>query len=353
MLNVDFPKFRPAPTLTFGHFQTLGAFLFPGDRPAYSAVKHIVDLYDGDRLVVHDDKPEHWHSGDRIAILFHGLCGHHLSPYVVRAANKLNQNGVRTFRVDLRGFGDSTLVSKSHLHGGNFGDAQSVVKFVNRISPQSQISLIGYSIGGNIVLKTLGQWGSDTPNHVDSAVAICPPIDLVHASSNLRRFDNRIYEKYFIRQLKSQLETRRKLVRGLVDNQLDPLPKQLYHWDDQFTAPCWGYAGASDYYENASSCQDLKDISVPTIILAAKDDPVVPHSMFSEHELSGHIRMISTKKGGHLGFIGGRSEDPDRYWMDWRICQWVLSAEEHFATTQPHSESILQGAPFRPQPAQA
>jgi len=346
VLNAEIPQFRPAPTLLSGHFQTLGAYFFRGDLPDYKAEKRIVELYDGDRMVVHDDTPEHWNSGDRIAILFHGFCGHHLSPYVVRAASKLNQRGVRTIRVDLRGFGESTLVSKSHLHGGCYGDARSVIEYVNQLSPLSKISLIGYSIGGNIILKTLGLWGTDAPDHIDSAVAICPPIDLVHASANLRRFGNRIYEKYFVRQLKSQLTTRRKFVKDLVDNQLHPLPKRMMQWDDKFTAPCWGYSGAHEYYQQASSCQNLKDVSVPTIILAAEDDPVVPHTMFSAYELSSHINLISTQKGGHLGYIGGRSEDLDRYWMDWRICQWVQSAEEHFASSKPKSQLVLPGAHF-------
>lgn len=311
-----------------GHVQTLGAFLMPGRQSDYQAVKHIVPLHDGDRLVIHDDIPANWITGDRIVILIHGLCGQHLSPYVVRASDKLRLRGVRTIRVDLRGFGDSTLISKSHLHGGCYQDANSVVEFVHRLSPISKIGLVGFSIGGNIVLKTLGVWGDEFPHYVDSAVAVSPPVDLIHCSWNLRRGSNRLYESYFVKQMKSQLTLRRRLVENLVDNQVSPLPSRLIHWDDQFTAPCWGYRGAREYYEDCSSGPMLDRVKIPTIILAAHDDPVVPFEMFGDFSMSNSIELVSSRHGGHLGFIGQGNHDPDRFWMDWRICEWATAFDQ-------------------------
>eukprot|EP01048_Picozoa_sp_COSAG05_P036216 COSAG05_NODE_16184_length_352_cov_0.498024_1_plen_94_part_01 len=92
-------------------------------------------------------------------ILIHGLCGSHRSPGVARVAAKLNQQGVRTIRVDMRGSGASSGVSRSHLHGGNYWDANAVIDAVHQLSPNSKISLVGFSLGGNIVLKTIGIWG--------------------------------------------------------------------------------------------------------------------------------------------------------------------------------------------------
>lgn len=327
MLVADYPPFRPAKLLKSAHLQTIGALLI-GKQPAYSAVKHIVTLHDEDRLVVHDDKPDSWITGDRIAILFHGLCGSHLSPCVARTAGKLNRRGIRTIRVDMRGFGDSTLISKSHTHGGNFQDAMSVIEFVHRISPISKLSLVGFSVGGNIVLKTLGMWDKHPHPQVDSAVAVAPPIDLLHCSWNLRQRGNRFYESYFVRRFQTQLIQRRKRVKDLIDNEMNPFPTRLVHWDDQFTAPCWGYRGAMDYYEDASSAGQLNQVNVPTIILTSQDDPVIPFEMFGEFEMSEAIDLISTRQGGHLGFYGQGAKDPDRFWLDWRICQWVTSMDE-------------------------
>lgn len=330
MLSADYPPFKPLKLMKSAHFQTVGAYFLRGSPTQYGAVKHIVPLSDGDRLVIHDDVPSNWITGDRIAILFHGLCGCHLSPYVVRTSDKLRRCGVRTIRVDMRGFGDSTLISKSHLHGGNYQDVVSIVDFVHQLCPISKISLVGFSIGGNVVLKTLGVWGDRPRDFVDSAVTVSPPVDLIHCSWNLRQRGNRIYESYFMKKLRSQLTKRRRLVRELVDNQICPLPTRLIHWDDQFTAPCWGYRGAREYYEDASSGPWLDQVKVPTVILTAEDDPVVPYSMFGDYQMSKHIELISTRHGGHLGFLGQRLRDPDRHWMDWRICQWLTSQDNDF-----------------------
>ncbi|MFK7768013.1 MAG: YheT family hydrolase [Mariniblastus sp.] len=330
MLVADYPPFKPLSFLNSAHLQTVGAYFLRGNQPDYKAVKHAVWLADGDQLVIHDDKPDNWITGDRIAILFHGLAGCHRSPYMVRAADKLTRRGVRVIRVDMRGFGDSTFISRSHIHGGYYKDVFSVVDFVHHLCPISKISLVGFSIGGNIILKALGQWGTEHPKYVDSAVTICPPIDLIHCSWNLRRMGNRVYESYFMKSLKSQLTIRRRHVKDMVDNNVNPLPSRLIHWDDQITGPCWGYDGARDYYADASSAPTLDRVGVPTIILAASDDPVVPHVMFGEFKMSNYIELISTKKGGHLGFISQGVRDPDRHWMDWRICQWVTSQDEDF-----------------------
>ena len=339
VIIADYPPFRPLRLMSSAHLQTVGAYLIKGQQSEYNAAKHVVYLDDGDRLVIHDDKPASWITGDRIAILFHGLCGCHFSPYVVRAADKLRREGIRTIRVDMRGFGDSTLISKSHLHGGCYQDAISIVDFVHRLSPFSKISLVGYSIGGNVILKTLGIWGDDSHKYVDSAIAVCPPVDLIHCAWNLGRQGNRIYESYFMSQLKSQLSKRRRLVKDLVDNQISPLPTRLVHWDDQFTAPCWGYRGARDYYQDASSGPVLGRIRVPTIILTAQDDPVVPFEMFENFSRSDWIELISPKRGGHLGFIGQGLRDPDRHWMDWRICQWITSLDDSGRSTNQNGST--------------
>ena len=330
VLVADYPPFRPLKLLKSAHFQTLGAYFFRGKVRDYKATKYIVPLVDDDRIVIHDDQPANWITGDRIAILFHGLCGCHLSPYMVRTADKLNRRGIRTIRVDLRGYGDSTFISRSHFHGGCYEDVMSVTNFVHQLSPLSKLSLVGFSIGGNILLKTLGVWGDQPHEQVDSAVAVSPPIDLVYSSWNLRQHGNRIYEKYFVTKMHAQLTTRRRHVKDLVDNQLKPLPRRLVHWDDQFTAPTWGYRGAMEYYEDASSAKQLDRVKVPTIILTSQDDPVVPFEMYARFEMSEYIELISTTHGGHLGFIGQEFKDPDRYWMDWRICQWVESQDEDY-----------------------
>ncbi|MEL7497966.1 MAG: alpha/beta fold hydrolase [Planctomycetota bacterium] len=342
----EFPPFQPKRFLRSGHAQTLGAFFLRGRRSPYQATKHVVQLDDGDRLVIHDDQPDSWITGDRIAILLHGLCGCHSAPYVVRCADKLQRQGIRTIRVDMRGFGDSTYLSRSHLHGGCWFDASAVVDYVHQMSPLSKLSLVGFSIGGNIILKMLGLWGEDHHPNVDSAVAVCPPIDLVHCAWNIRQLGNRIYENYFVKKMSKQLMMRRRKVADLVDNGVNPLPSRLIHFDDQFTAPCWGYRGAMDYYEDASSTTHLGNVAVRTIILTAQDDPVVPIKMFESTPLSSAIDVVAPRHGGHLGFLSRAHNDPDRHWMDWRICQWITGIEsksDPIGDNRPMSSSSLRG----------
>ena len=331
MIVADYPPLKP---LRFGpiplnwasnaHVQTIGATLLPCPSSTRIAVKHIVPLADGDRLVIHDDQPKNWITGDRIAVFVHGLCGSHQSAYVKRTAMKLRRHGIRTVRVDLRGFGDSTLISRGNMHAGCSQDLRDIVSHVHhRLSPLSKMTLVGFSLGANILLKTLGEWGSRSPDHVDSAIAVSPPIDLLTSSMNLRRFGNRIYDNYFMRRLGHQLTLRRRKVAGLVDNGLNPLPKRLVHFDDQFVAPVSGFSGAREYYEKCSSAPLLADVAVPTILVASRDDPVVPFEMFSQWKMSKSIDLVSTRHGGHLGFVGANPRDPDRHWLDWRICSWI------------------------------
>jgi len=291
VLIADYPPFRRNTFFPTSLLQTIAPLFMLGPQSDYSAVKHSVDLFDGDRLVIHDDQPKKWITGDRIAILLHGLVGSYASPCVVRQSDKLRRHGVRTIRVDLRGHGDSTLISRSHIHGGCSEDLESVVDFVHKMSPLSKISLVGFSIGGNIVMRTLGRWAEDFPRYVDSAVAVSPPVDLLYTSWNLRQYGNRIYESYFMSRLKQALRYRRRKVVGLVDNGINPIPDRLLTFDDQFTAP-------------------------------------VPFGMYEKAHLSNHIDVVSTRQGGHLGFISRGIRDPDRYWMDWRISQWISALDD-------------------------
>ena len=327
LLVAEYPPFRPNPLLTTGMSQTIAALVMKGRQSEHTAVKHIVDLFDGDRLVIHDDQPDKWITGDRIAIQIHGLLSDHSSAYMVRVSDKLRRNGIRTIRVDLRGFGDSTLISRSHINGGCSPDLQSVIDFVHRLSPLSQISLVGFSIGGNIVLKTIGQWGSEFPRHVDSAIAVSPPIDLNYTMRNPRSLGNRVYESYMMTKLNRTLAYRRRHVAGLVDTGINPIPTRLLEFDDKFTAPIWGFKSAFDYYEKCSSARLLSDIKIPTIILTSRDDPVVPFDMLANTPVSNHVDLVSTRTGGHLGFLSRGIRDPDRYWMDWRISQWIAAID--------------------------
>ena len=327
---VDYPMLRPHPWFRNGHLQTLATVLTKSKDSTRVATKHVVPLADGDRLVIHDDEAKSWITGDRIAVLVHGLCGCHDSPYIRRIAIKLRRHGIRTIRVDMRGFGDSALISRGHLYAGRSNDIRDIATFLHHLSPLSSISLIGFSLGANIVLKFLiEQSRTHEPlEYVDSAIVVAPPVDLETCSANLRTFGNRFYDYYFVDQLAQTLTHRRRHVANLLDNGLNPIPDRLLQFDDEFTAPINGFSGAREYYQRCSTVNNLDEVQTPTILVAAEDDPIVPFEIFDTRYFSTKIDFVNTRCGGHLGFLGNHPKDPDQHWLDWRICDWIDSLDD-------------------------
>lgn len=323
MFVTKYPPFRPFPYLSNGHVQTLLPFLHKTERARTPTQRYVVRLDDGDVLTIHDNIPQKWITGDRIVVLVHGMCGSHRSNYMRRTGEKLRRHGFRTIRVDLRGQGDSQLLSRGHSHAGATGDVECVIRAVLSLSPLSYITVIGYSLGGNMVLKMCGQWSGEPHPQVDSIIAIAPPIDLVHCSANLRQWGNRLYDLYFCRQIARNILFRRRHLPGLVDNGLLKMPNRLVHLDDQFIAPTSGFDGARDYYFQSSSAPVLRNISVSTLIVAAQDDPIVPFDMYRHWVMSPDIELLSFQYGGHLGFFGSSPGDPDRHWLEWRLVAWL------------------------------
>ena len=299
-----------------------GSFFFSKLGP-YRAQPHHVPVSGGDTLVVHENCPDSWEAKKRTVLLIHGLSGNHRSGHVARVAEKLNQKDVRTFLMDQRGTGAGALLAKGHTHAGSIDDFASVLQRVRELAPGSPISVIGFSLGGSILLNALARLPSPSLANVDSCFAISPPIDLVRCAANLQSGLNRFYDYRFVRLLRRQMERRQKHVEGIIDFGMSSLPGRLIAIDDQLIAPANGYQGADDYYRQCSSGPLLAEIKIPTVIVTAMDDPLVPFELFSSFKFSDDISLIATRHGGHLGFVGRAGIDPDRRWLDWRLCDWI------------------------------
>lgn len=328
-MKVHFPEFEPAAFLKSGHAQTIGGSWFPGPRYPYLATDRKVRLEDGDCIVLHDDCPQDWQPGDRVVMLIHGLAGSHLSPYMQRIAAKLNQRGIRTFRMDLRGCGAGVGLARYPVHSGRSEDAAAALKAIARWCPDSPTTLIGFSLGGNITLKLVGETGDNPPGHLDAAIAVCPPIDLLKCVETIQLSPNYHYDRYFVRTLmRLHAQTILKCPDALTFKYERP-PRRLIELDNLFTAPACGFADAMDYYEQCSACRFLHGIRVPTLIIAAADDPLIPASCFDEADMSSSVHVVVANGGGHLGFLGRLGVDPDRRWLDWRIIDWVMHHDAH------------------------
>ena len=324
------PEFRPHALLTSGHAQTLAGAFWKGSVGSYRARQHVISLPDGDRVLLHDDSPPSWQPPRRVALLIHGLGGSYASPYVSRIAAKLNARGVRTFRLDMRGCGAGWRLADHPGHAGRSEDVAAALDTIARLCPGSPIAAVGFSLGGNLLLKLLGEVGNRFPVGLDSALAIAPPIDLTFCSRNIERRERSFYNQAFIRSLMRQVRLRRRLVPAIAKIPLHPRPRTQFEFDDRFTAPLSGFASAEEYYARSSATPLLPHIQLPTRIITAADDPLVPCEIFDAVRLSPTTQLVVTKHGGHLGYIGGASGDPDRRWLDWLVIDWVALADSHF-----------------------
>lgn len=321
-----FPHFRPHPLLRGGDLQTLAAVYLPTANHSYRAVQHHVTLDDGDRLVLHDDRPASWQSGDRVALLMHGLAGSHLSGYMVRGAAKLAARGVRVFRLDLRGCGAGFGLARWPYHSGRSEDAAAALQAIEHLCPGSPVSLVGFSLSGNIALKLCGELGETRCGGLSDCLAICPPIDLSACSERLAARRNRPYDRHFVRLLLAQLREKHARLADAPGRDYAHRPATLYEFDDTFTAPVCGFGAAQNYYRAASAAQFLTRVRIPTRIIAAADDPLIPAGVFRATQASSSVDVRVAAGGGHLGFVARKDEDPDRRWIDWRVVDWVTGA---------------------------
>jgi predicted alpha/beta-fold hydrolase len=341
-MPLDFPPFRPHPLVRGGHLQTVVGTYLPS-RGTGESVLHRVSLPDGDAIALHEDggadiRVCQEHNGRleclrHAAVLIHGLGGCHQSGYMLRCSAKLRERGVRVFRMDLRGCGAGIGLARHPLHAGRSEDAAAVLEYVSRQCPGSPIHLVGFSMGANIALKLAGELGEAAPPHLASVMAVSPPIDLLACTRNIQRGLNRLYDRRFVRSLILHIHQQTKLVPGAHTRALLPLPRRLMDFDSLFTAPLSGFADVHDYYTRASSIGMLHRIAVPTLIVTAASDPIVPVMPFEQASYSPTTQLVIAPCGGHLGFIAARGSDPDRRWIDWRVVEWIaaqIRAGEHY-----------------------
>ncbi|MBS0263007.1 MAG: alpha/beta fold hydrolase [Planctomycetes bacterium] len=319
-------EFVPHPLFPSGHLQTLAGVYWPRAGHTDAAQQHTLTLPDGDRVILHDNCPPDWHPGDRTALLIHGLSGSYASPYMIRISRKLAQRGVRAFCLDLRGCGAGLGLARLPYHSGRSEDAAAALRFIHHLCPGSPTALIGFSLGGNITLKLIGETPSALPANLERAIAVCPPVDLLACVQGLTRGVNRLYDRHFVNALNRQILDLRQHIPDAPQLPGRELPKGVFDFDDRFTAPVCGFGTALNYYRLCSSAQFVPEIRLPTVILAAGNDPLVPADVFQTLAYPRTVRLVLTRSGGHMGFIARRTpRDPDRHWMDWRILEWTTS----------------------------
>jgi hypothetical protein len=316
--------FRPLPLLANRHVQTLLGRYWPVRGAAVPAEPHVVELPDGDRLSVVCSEPPGWQADRATVVMLHGLGGCSESKYMVRIAGRLFERGLRVVRVNLRGCGSGAGLARLPYHAGRSDDLHHVLLWLAERTAAGPRLLVGFSLGGNIVLKYAGECGDAERRLLRGVAAVCPPIDLPASSRLIGLRRNRMYERYFVWRL---VQSVRGLTRYFPDLPLPPLPRRLSlrQFDDLYTAPRAGFRNVHDYYERASAAPLVPAIRVPVLILASYDDPFVPADPIARLPATPSLDIRLTSHGGHMGFLGFHGPDRAIHWMDTQVVEWLAA----------------------------
>lgn len=310
--NIEYLTFEPPLGLASPHVQTiLGSFCPPGPPPPSSPL--VVPLDDTDALCCEVSTPPCWQPKDKTIVMLHGLGGSHNSCYMVRISRKFYNAGYKVVRINMRGCGSGDTLANRPYHGGISEDILNVLKMLKTEFPQSPIIPIGFSLGGNIILKLIGELGDSASALIDTTFAICPPIDLAQTAAILVRPSNRYYNQYYMKQL--ELQAHRWIQGRTFSN--------LYEFDCLVTAPHWGFQGAFDYYQKCSSRFLLPHIKHQCHILFAADDPFIDYHWALGAPLPSWVKIWISPFGGHMGFLSWSGREHYYYWLDNLLLKWI------------------------------
>lgn len=317
--------FRPLFWLRNPHVQTIVGVYWKGTGFPHTSVRRRVRLADGDQLVLHDTAPSGWRTGDPVAMVVHGLSGSHRSGAVVRLARLLLVRGVRTVRLDLRGAGAGFRLARGCYNAGCSADVRAALLAVHRLAPSSPLLLAGISLGGNVALKLAGEAAHDPVPNLVRVAAVAPPVDLEACMALLTHPRNRVYERHFVGELIAQARRRARL---FPDPPLPAFakPTSLRTFDDVYTAPRAGFRDAEEYYARSSANQFVPRIRVPTLILAARDDPFVCAGAIERLTRPPAVEVRLTDHGGHVGFLGADGAG-GFCWGERAVARWLVQSE--------------------------
>lgn len=316
-------SFYPIPLISHPFLQTvIGSFGLPLQAPPSETWTTKCD--DGARICSEVSIPRQWQKGDPIVMMTHGLAGSVESRYMIRISRNLYQRGEMVVRSNHRGIHCGRGKTRRLNHGGLTADTLSLIKQVKDLYPESPITIVGFSIGGNMVLKLLGELGTDARDLLEKAVVVSPPVNLHDSALRFLEPDLRLIQKSFTKAL---VKLVRQVEEDFPDEKPTDFPKELsvLEFDELYTAPKWGYSSALDYYEKNSSAQFVPSIAVPCRILYSADDPMVSGANIDRLDCPQNVTRYRTEKGGHLGFLGQTEQTFSFRWMDQVLVNWLIS----------------------------
>lgn len=313
--SLKYRPFKPAWWLKSPHLQTIWPSLFRA-RIKLDIHRERIELSDGDFIDLS------WHQACRgpLVMLIHGLEGSHDSHYVTPILQRLHQAGFSTLFMHLRG---CSLEPNRLLRSYHSGATEDLGEILQRLQARGQFpdAIVGFSLGGNLLLKYLSELGSNST--LRAAIAVSVPFNLAHAAARLEQGFSKIYGHYLLDKLKKSY--RKKCQKRAFTASVDlSTIRTIYQFDDKITSKVNGFNDADDYYGKCSSGTKLKSIHTPTLIIHAEDDPFMyPTNTPTLDQLGPGVRLELCKHGGHVGFIQGNLPFKAEYWLDQRIIEFL------------------------------
>jgi predicted alpha/beta-fold hydrolase len=306
------------------HIQTIGPLLSPAHIAHGQWRQAVHKVKTGDAtLVVYSHVQESRTAERDDVLLVHGMEGSSDSGYIVRLANAGLRHGFHVHRMNLRGCGESLRLNRLPYHAGLWRDILAVAR---QVKVGRRLFVAGFSLGGNMVLKMAGDLGEQMRQDVAAIATISAALDMARTDLWLRR--NRLYEQYLLWHLVHSYRRRLRFYPHVYRGLLSRLPRHIGDFDDAVTGPLHGFASGSDYYERSSSATGLAKISVPTLLIHAEDDPLVPLSPYAEQQQlfsrSSLLHLLLVKHGGHVGFMG---DSKSWWWADARVIAFFKTVQ--------------------------
>jgi predicted alpha/beta-fold hydrolase len=283
---------------------------------------------DGDEIELHRLEPEGPVAPHRGRLLvLHGLEGTIRSHYLRGLLTLAQKRGWAADALIFRTCNGEMPRARRLYHSGETTDLDAVVRRLVREHPGQPLGLSGFSLGGNVLLKWLGERGDDLPSEVRAAAAVSVPFDLERGSRFIERGFSRVYGRHFLRTLRAKARVKLERDPGLYDARALEKARTLFDFDDVVTAPVHGFANAADYYRRSSSLGFLSSIRCPTLLLSAYDDPFLPRSVLDQvAEVARGNRDVTVEfhqRGGHVGFISGRVPWAPHYYAEERVLEFL------------------------------
>lgn len=253
--------------------------------------------------------------------MVHGLEGSSAAGYMRSLSQHALENGYAVHRTNMRSCGGTEPLCNTMYHAGLTSDTLHVIEQI-RQEHGGPILLAGFSLGGNVCLKLAGELGERAAGLIDGVCAVSTPIDLAASVRKMSRRENFIYEWRFLSRLKERIRRRAQEMPGVYDLVKLAKVRSVYEFDDVITAPFFGFGSADNYYATQSSIRFLPAIRIPTLLIQAKDDPLIPFECFSDSAVLNNpaIRVVAVEHGGHLGFLANQAP---RFWVDRVILTWA------------------------------